>query len=172
MSAKAQAYVHEKPLSQQFPACTSGSSGLLGATNSNWAEQEMNALKQHGVRGATNLLEALIKTVDYAAKTYAKNYDLVHSQRGRTIPEFAESYKAAEKRAYQEDQPAAGHDDTYCRLRSATEANVEYESRLSEGGSECSCGTFKTSGKFCWHFAQHCRSANLDPWICKFMLDT
>jgi len=166
MTPAAQSYIHEKPLSQQFPACIPGSFGLLGATNNNWAEQEMQALKVKGVRRAPNLLEALIKTVDYAAKTYAKNFELVHLQDGEVIPEFAESFEAAEKRANQEDQPTHFYDAKYCRLRSATDANVEYESRLSEGGSECSCGTFKTTGKFCWHFAQHCRVSKLDPWTC------
>lgn len=166
MTPVAQSYVHEKPLSQQFPACIPGSFGLLGATTNNWAEQEMNALKVKGVRSAPNLFEALMKTVDYAAKTYATNFKLAHLQKGEVISEFVESFEAAEKKANQEDQPSCFHDSKYCRLRSATDANMDYESRLSEGGSECSCGTFKTTGKFCWHFAQHCRVSKLDPWKC------
>jgi hypothetical protein len=169
MTPKAQSYVREKPFSQQFPACIPGSFGLLGATTNNWAEQEMELLKHHRVRRAPNLFAALTMTVEYSARTYSKNYDIVHSQKGEVIPEFAKSYELAEKRANQEDQPTRFHEAKYCRLRSATDANVEYESRLTEGGSGCSCGTFKTTGKFCWHFAQHCRVSSMDPWQCKLM---
>jgi len=171
MSEKAQKYVMEKPLSQQFPACLARSSGLLGATTNNWAEQEMKALIDSEVRFAPNLFEALMKTVDYCARIYNKNFKLAHSQdeKDKATPRFLESYSKAKKRAFEEDKPTLGFDSRVCQLKSGSDETVVYESRLHEGGSECSCGCFKTTGNFCWHFAQHCRVASLDPWKCKHM---
>ena len=171
MSPNAQRYVLQKPLSQQFPACLSRSSGLLGATTNNWAEQEMKALNDSLVRSAPNMFEALIKTVEYSTRIYNENYKLAHAQKekDRATPKFLESFNEAKNRAYEQDKPTLGHDVKVCQVKSATDETTVYESRLREGASHCSCGTFKTTGKFCWHFAQHCRVASLDPWICKIM---
>jgi len=84
----------EKPLSQQFPVCLAQSSGLLGATTNNWAEQEMKAMIYSEVRLTPNLFEALMKTVDYSALTHFRNFKLAHFQveKDKTTPRFLVSF--------------------------------------------------------------------------------
>lgn len=169
MTASARAYVRKTPLSQQFPACVDSHPGLLGATTSNWAEQEMELMKKNPVRGAPDILSALMAVVEYASETYLRNYVNAHSENDVVPQKFKDSYARAFKKALVQSMPKAESiDKKIARIRSATKPHFEYVSKLIEGGSECSCGAFKVKGEFCWHYAQHCRAFGFDPWTCKF----
>lgn len=172
MTPGARTYVRKTPLHQQFPACLKSACGLMGATTSNWAEQEMSTLKSCSIRSSPDLLSALMAVVEYAGQTYKKNYSLAHAEIDEVVSKFQVSYEQAYLRALNQNMAISESiDNKVARVKSATKAHVEYVSTLHEDGSSvCSCGAFKVTGKFCWHFAQHCRTFGLNPWNCKFQI--
>lgn len=98
MSTKGRDYVGTQDRSSQFPAYLPGDAGILGCTTSNWAEQVMNALEPD-VRQAPNILAALVRTVQFAYRTYEKNYTKVHKMTDEILPLFRKNYESAHTRS-------------------------------------------------------------------------
>ena len=171
LSEDALEYVNRVPEEQQFPACLEGFCGLLGATTSNWAEQVMELLKKVGVRSAPNIMEALTAVVKFSFETYSENYARAQAATGIATEKYQLSYDEAFLKSLDHDQAQSeSGDNLVASIKSASYGGVQYLSTLRVGGSGCSCGTFKVTGNFCWHFAQHCRTFKLDPWTCEYAL--
>lgn len=169
MSSKGREYVAKHDNSQQFPAYLPDEvRGNLATTTSNWAEQEMSACRDD-IRLAPNLLVALIRTVDYAARIYRKNYAEAHATGScEVVPEFDDALNAAKKRSLEHGGCVSsdGGNNLVVRCKSATKPNTVYVSVLSKDGSTCTCGVLKTTRRVCWHHFQHLREFNFRPHEC------
>jgi hypothetical protein len=172
MNQKGKDYVGTQDREIQFPAYLPGDAGILGCTTSNWAEQVMGALA-NDVRQAPNILAALVATVQFAYRTYEKNYQEAHKLTDEILPEFRQNYESARTNALIKSKTpllSQNSDRTVARCQSSELPDVFYVSTLRVDGSTCSCRVMKTKGTPCWHHAQHCRQFSFSPWPCGFSI--